>query len=410
MNVKKYFAAVLFSVFSVFAFSAELSFFLGDNTDLKFNSEEYKEPILKQSEAFSALAKIPFNKKGTTFLSLEASISHSYEKIFGDNSNSENDFIADLNILKFSSIIECSAGKFFLDAGRLFLSDLSSAVFAQSIDGASAQFSTSWLDISVFGGYTGLLNLKNISIMNSSGYVWEPGDEDENDFYDFCAPYIAGGVKISFPYLLLNQTISLEGLGFLNTEGPADSPEDEDNRFYGTLRLDGPLAPMVFYGLSGTASSTDFSDFGFLGRANISLFPDFKSSSVTLSASYASGDRGPFVPFIGFTQITACLSADEPTYSGISKLLDETIYKGISKAGLSASIVPIDKLYCAIGGDAVFLDRADDAFDYYGFQVYGNAKYYLFSDFALTLSASHFAGDSSDSSRTEVAFNAVISF
>jgi len=214
----------------------------------------------------------------------------------------------------------------------------------------------------------------------------------------FCAPYIAGGVKISFPYLLFNQTISLEGLGFWDTEGPADSPKDEDNRFYGTLRLDGPLAPMLFYGLSGTASSTDFSDFGFLGRANISLFPDFKSSSVTLSASYASGDRGPFVPFIGFTQITACLSSDEP------------IYSGISKAGLFASIVPIDKLYCAVGGDAVFLDRDDNAFDYYGFQVYGNAKYYLFSDLALTLFASHFSGDSSDSSRTEIALNAVISF
>lgn len=398
MNMKKYFAVILFSVFSVFAFSAELSFFLGDNTDLKFDGEEYKEPRLKQSEAFSALAKIPFNKKGTTFLSLEASLSHSYEKIFGDNSNSENNFIADLNILKFSSIIECSAGKFFLDAGRLFLPDLSQSVFAQSLDGASAQFSASWLDVSVFGGYTGLLNLKNISVLNSGGYVWEPGDEDENDFYDFCAPYIAGGVKISLPYLLLNQTISLEGLGFWDTEGPADSPEDEDNRFYGTLRLDGPLAPMVFYGLSGTASSTDFSDFGFLGRANISLFPDFKSSSVTISASYASGDRGPFVPFIGFTQVTACLSADEP------------IYSGISKAGLFASIVPIDRLYCAVGGDAVFVDNDDSAFDYYGFQVYGNAKYYLFSDLALTLFASHFSGDSSDSSRTEIALNAVISF
>ena len=74
MNIKKYFAAVLFSVFTAFAFSAELSFFLGDNTDLKFDGEEYSEPRLKQSEAFSALAKIPFNKKGTTFLSLEASI------------------------------------------------------------------------------------------------------------------------------------------------------------------------------------------------------------------------------------------------------------------------------------------------------------------------------------------------
>lgn len=397
MNIKKYFAAVLFSVFTAFAFSAELSFFLGDNTDLKFDGEEYSEPRLKQSEAFSALAKIPFNKKGTTFLSLEASLSHSYEKIFGDHENSENEFIADLNTLKFSSIIiECSAGKFFLDAGRLFLSDLSQTVFAQSLDGASAQFSASWLDVSAFGGYTGLLNLKNISIMNSSGYEWTP--DDENDFYDFCAPYIAGGVKISFPYLLLNQTISLEGLGFWDTEGPADSPEDEDNRFYGTLRLDGPLAPMLFYGLSGTACSTDFSDFGFLGKANISLFPDFKSSSVTLSASYASGDRGPFVPFIGFTQVTACLSADEPTYSGISK------------AGLSASIVPIDKLYCTVGGDAVFVDNDDSAFDYCGFQVYGNAKYQLFSDVALTFYASHFAGDSSDSSRTEIALNAVISF
>ena len=390
MNIKKFFAVILFLVFSVFAFSAELSFFLGDNTDLKFDGEEYKEPRLKQSEAFSALAKIPFNKKGTTFLSLEASLSHSYEKIFGDHENSENEFIADLNVLKFSSIMECSA------AGRLFLPDLSQSVFAQSLDGASAQFSASWLDVSAFGGYTGLLNLKNISIMNSIGYEWTP--DDENDFYDFCAPYIAGGVKISFPYLLFNQTISLEGLGFWDTEGPADSPKDEDNRFYGTLRLDGPLAPMLFYGLSGTVSSTDFSDFGFLGRANISLFPDFKSSSVTISASYASGDRGPFVPFIGFTQITACLSADEP------------IYSGISKAGLFASIVPIDKLYCAVGGDAVFLDRDDNAFDYYGFQVYGNAKYYLFSDLALTLFASHFSGDSSDSSRTEIALNAVISF
>lgn len=82
--------------------------------------------------------------------------------------------------------MECSAGKFFLDAGRLFLSDLSQSVFAQSLDGASAQFSASWLDVSAFGGYTGLLNLKNISIMNSIGYEWTP--DDENDFYDFALP------------------------------------------------------------------------------------------------------------------------------------------------------------------------------------------------------------------------------
>lgn len=396
MGLKKYFAAALFSVFSVLAFSAELSFFAGNNTDLKFDGEEYKDPILKQSEAFSALAKIPFNKRGTSFLSLEAGLSHTYDKIFGDNSNSENEIIADLNILKFSTILECSAGKFFLDAGRIFLTDLSSSVIAQPIDGASAQFSSSWFDVSVFGGYTGLLNLKNISVMDSTGYVYEP--DDENDFYDFCAPYIAGGFKASLPYLLFNQTISLEGMGFWDAKGPADSPKDEDNRFYGTLRLDGPLAPILFYGLSGTVSSTDFSDYGFLGKANVSLFPDFKSSSITLSASYASGNSGPFVPFIGFTQIKACLSADEPIYSSISKI------------GLSGSISPVNKLYLAAGGDAVFSDNDDSAFDYYGFQVYGNAKYQLYSDVALTLFASHFAGDLSGSSRTEIAFNAVISF
>ncbi|MGN0729831.1 hypothetical protein [Treponema sp.] len=396
MNLKKTGLIFLFAaVVSAGAFSSEISFFLGNNSDLKFNGKEYDEPVLEQSNAFSTVAKIPLNSSGFTSLLMEASISHTYDKIFGDNSDSESEFTADLNRFVLSSVINCGDGKLYLNAGRTFFADLTGLVLVQSLDGASIKFSSPFFAVNAFGGYTGLLNERNISILGSDGFVYEP--DDENDFYDFCAPYIIGGMCINAPYLIFNQTISIEGFGAWNTEGPADSPDDDDNRFYGTLKIDGALSSNLFYSLSGTAYTTDFSDFALLGKAELALFPEFKSSSLMFSASYASGDSGSLVPFVGITKTTACFSNDEPAYSGIAK------------AGLSGSIFPVEKLCLGLGGDVLFRDNESD-FEYYGMQVFGNAQYKLYSDLKLSFSLTHFEGDEKYSSRTQAVVNAVISF
>lgn len=377
------------------AFSFEYGFFAGDNTSFKFDGEEYDVPILEQIESLSGTLRIPFDGSGLSYFAMEAGLTHTYDKTFEDGAGSDNDIAADISVFRLSSYKDFSSGRLSVDAGRFFVSDLSGIILSQINDGLKVSFSSQAFDVSAYGGYSGLLNLKNVSVMDSSGTVYSP--DDERDFYDFAAPYIVGGLTFSAPYIVFNQTVSAECLAVVGTEGPADSPDDDENRFYGTLSLNGPLSPIVFYNLSASLYSEDFSEFGVMGKAEVAVYPDFKSSSITVSASYASGNQGSMIPFVGFTQVTACLSADEPVYSGIMK------------CGLAGSMLPVEKLFLSLGGDAVWKNGDDDSMEYYGVQFSTGLRYQMFSDVSLGLSASHFIGDSDDSSRTEFAFNAVIS-
>ncbi len=393
--------------------AVEFNGILSDDSYIKFNGNKYDTQIMEFSESFTGSVKAPLNADGSTYFSAEAIVTDNYDVTTGENNvDGENEVVLDCNLFKFSSLIKMNnTDSLQISLGRFFVSDVTGLVFAQNCDGAFFQYDTPRFAASLYGGYTGLLNVKNISHVSfRTGSVWEPGADDEKDLYDFTAPYIVGGLSLSAPYCFLNQTVTLEGYAFIGSSGPADiddNSKDESTRIYGTLSVNGPLSTIVFYNLSGTVLSAklnkdgvDMKTTGILAQGSLNFYPNYKSSSITLSGVYASGKDEKY--YMGFTKATACSSASEP------------ILAGIIKGGIAGSILPIDKMFCSLGCDAVFRigDENDPDGDtkFYGYQLNAVMNYQLFSDMKLGLSGASFIGKEKDDCSTKITVSLALSF
>ncbi|MCQ2241585.1 hypothetical protein [Treponema sp.] len=372
---------------SSLAFAYEFSAIVTDSTKLDYYNGKFENPLLKQSEKFIGAFTTPLMHDGVSTFAAEASVEHKMDKQFGDDPNTENKIVLDCTLFKFSTSKKLSRTESLdFSAGRYFYSDLSGIVIAQPNDGAFVKYSSSKVELSAYGGYTGLQNVKNVSILTSKGAVWAP--EKEKDNYDFTAPYALGSLCVSFPYFFKNQTVSFEGLGAFNVGGPGDL-KDDDKRIYGTVSLTGPLSNSLFYTVCGTFGTNDFDKIGLLGQLSLNYFSSFKNAMLGLSAVYASGEKDKVGSFVGFTKGTACLSKDEPVYSELFK------------AGVNCSFMPVDKLILSAGGDVVY-KMPENSAEFYGFQVTGAAMYKMYSDLNLSLSVSQFTGKYKEASRTEI--------
>jgi len=300
--------------------------------------------------------------------------------------------VADCTLLKFSMVNKLSAKNTFnLSAGRFAMSDASSIIFSQTNDGILAQFKFARMNVSAYGGYTGLLNGKQVAILNaaSSTYAY-----DSESVYPLAAPYAVAGATFTAPYLFANQTIGLQIYSFF---GAADTTSGY-NRLYGTVTLNGPLAANVFYTLTSTFGTDDmFTSVGNLSQIQLSIYPPFASSSITLSGVYASGNNGALSSFTGFTNNPATLALDGPKYAGLIK------------AGLFASIKPIEPLYFDAGADCVF-GCPDSTVSYSGFQYYADARYQLFTDVQLSAGAQQYFDKDDKTNKISFTAKAVISF
>lgn len=379
--------ASLFSLSSLFAY--DFSAVVSDGTTLKFYNGEFKDPELKQTETFTGAFTTPVGGSGLSFFSVEGSVQHKLEKTTGDNSSSKNSVIADFTLFKFSTVKKLEGGKNLqVSAGRFYYSDVTGIVFSQPNDGLYFKYGGKKLEASVYGGYTGLQNVKNVSILTSKGAVWAP--KDEKDVYDFSSPYAVGSFFVSAPYFFKNQTISFECMGMFNVAGPADL-KDDDNRLYGTICLAGPMSSFVFYSISGTMQTEDFSDFGILGKFSLNYFVPVKNTTVGLNGLYASSSNGKIKAFTGFSKSVVCLSRNEDLCSEIMKF------------GASASFLPVPKIFVAAGFDTVY-KLSGSSTEFYGFQAGISGTYRIFSDLKMSLSLSNFTGKYKEASRTDVSF------
>ena len=390
-RIAKKFLLSAFCLISPLAFAYEFSAIVTDSTKVDYYNEKLEDPLLKQSEKFTGAFTTPLFNDGVSNFAAEGSVEHKLDKQFGDNADTDNNIVLDCTLFKFSTAKKISRTQNIdFSIGRYIYSDLTGIVLAQTNDGAFVKYSSSKVELSAYGGYSGLQNVKNVSVLTSKGEVWAP--EDEKYVYDFTAPYVTGSVCLSFPYFFLNQTVSFEGLGVFNVAGPGDL-EDDDERFYGTVSFTGPLSNSVFYTLCGTlGTAAEDNKVGLLGKFNLNYFAPYKNAALGFSTIFASGKKGGFGSFVGFSKVTSCLSKDEP------------IYSGIFKAGVNGSIIPVDRLVVKASGDMVYkMPVDDDSAEYYGLQVSGGLVYKMYSDVNLNLSVTHFNGKEKDASRTEFA-------
>ncbi len=394
--MKKFFLSTLISsavIFSSQLFALDFSVLAESNSNFKFYENEYSSPVLKEQESLTASLRLPFNNEGNVYFVTEGFFQYTLNAdINSDNSNSSDEFLADLTLFKFSSFTKKDNFDILFSAGRFFYSDLTGIVFAQENDGAFFQINNRNFTAGIYAGYTGLLNEKNVTVLdkNNSGYSLKP----DSDFYSFAAPYLTGSVFFKLPYFYKSHSFAAEVSAVKGTEGPADFSPD-DSRFYGTVALDGSFTPELFYIISTTFSVNENCSLGNLTSAELSLFKG--KASFTASGVFASGNKGSLSAFNGFTSSTAVYSASEMQYSSLIK------------GGLSLSYKLLDNLVLLASGDGVF-DFGDET-GFSGVQAGASCYFQLLSDVAISLDGTTFVSNkSSDENLTSVTFKVALAF
>lgn len=368
------------------------------NNDTKFANVKKDESLkLDQKNTINLWLRAPLSEDGKSYFTTEGAFKSEYDASIADD---DEKFKASLDVNLFKLVInkELDAGDLVFTAGRFFNADLSGLAYTQNADGVKFSANLPKVTISLFGAYTGLLNAKNITILDGN----QPDMNGKaKTLYVLANKYLIGALTLSLPNLFANQTISAEG--FI-----AQSLESKKfNRYYGTLALNGPLVPKVFYNLSSTFafSKADEQDIetSNLSQGSIVVYPGFKSMSISLNGLYASGEQGSFKGFSGFTSGTAVNSTKEAEYSALTK------------AGLAASIKPLSNLLVYTNGDLVF--DAFESIKYAGIQYGLGVNWQVVSDFSVGASfGQYIAKDDAEiegrigSTKTQIKINAAIAF
>ena len=357
------------------------------NNNSKMTGSSFSNLYLDQTDQGGVWIRVPFDNASKHYLAAEAFVQYEYL------SNSQSSILtADCNLLKYNGLFNLgSIGKLNVQAGRFFMSDATGLVLRQTNDGALLTFKFPYVSANFYGGYTGLLNAQNVTILNSDSSTYS---FNANLPYALQAPYVTALASVSSPFLFLNQTLSLQLMGFIG----AGQGTTGYNRYYATVKINGPLASFVYYTMDTTFSTQDnFASFSNLSNVSVNFYIPFMSAEIALKGTYASGNNGFLKAFKGFTSITATYAIDEPEYSGLIK------------GGLSLAMRPLSSIYLGGGANAVF--KCPDAeITYGGMEWFANATYQLFADLQLGLSASQYISADGKSDKTNLTVKAVMAF
>lgn len=338
----------------------------------------------KQSDNLNLWLKVPITNDNMNYFAGEMFYQFKF-----DGTNIASEAIGntiDFNLLKFVTKIRLGNRQLLsINAGRFSLSDSTSMIFSQVCDGILVKYSNRKISAMAYGGYTGLLNANSVSIINKKNSNYRPS---KNNVYALSAKYIPFGLNVTFPSLFANQTLSAQGWSFF------DLNNDNYNRFYGIVSLEGYLTKNLFYKLNSVVGTVNFANISNLSALNMTAYFT-KSFSMNFGGMYASGNQGKISQFQGFTSLTSTLALDEPQYSSMLKLDFE-------------ATKTFGKIAVINGGSAVVFDMNENGSAYNGFQVQLNAAYNIFNDLQIAASISQYLGN--ENNKTQIAFKAVVVF
>lgn len=366
------------------------------STPASAKAMQFDDFALEQQDTAHLWARAPLSLSVPASIAAEGTLTLQYERPNLDCGDSDTQLIADLNLLTFECIIPDRALR--LKAGRFFVADTAEVILFQTSDGILLSMDNHGAVIDLYGGYTGLLNAQNVTILNderkSSHCTYSCNDKKS---YDFAPPYLIGKIGVRFQNLPANQTLTAEGLAFVGSGGPNDGTEEYE-RVYGTLGIYGPLSASLSYSAAVTFASEDFDGASNLSQLSLSYFPNAYSMECSARALYASGRNGSLKPFKGFT------SAED---------IDQFFqfeYTSMIKPGLSFSVKPLDTLRVCADADLVYRCFSSKT-RYEGFKWNVSIKYQMFSDLQLGLDAAQFLHNYGNSgSKAWLAIKAMLSF
>lgn len=303
------------------AFALDYGFLLDNNTSFKTNVK--KNMYLLQKDSASAWIKVPFGENRNSYFVGEGL----YKFEYNDDTKQMKNYL-DVNLLKFVIFKQFDNSSLEADIGRFFIVDTSGLIFTQNCDGAFVKYTNSLVQVSGYAGYTGLLNGNTVTMINCPSFK----GNDTKKIYDLADRNVIAMITGRFENLFADQTLSVQALGSFRADSIAY------NRIYATLGMNGPVTSSLFYSITGTCGFTSYNGnevkVSPLVRANLTYY--FPIASVGLNAVYAGKD------FTGITSQTALESIAEPEYSDLLK------------AGISASVKPLDNLLISVSGDIAF--------------------------------------------------------
>lgn len=361
--------------------------------DSKFTGNAFSELILDQRDDLSAWLHIPLNEKGTTYFATEGLFQFERKDIdlFNtfDGRDSYNASALDISLFKFVTTVERDTYKLTLSAGRFFTTDITGIIFSQNADGVLLSYETALLHLSAYGAYTGLLNLRTVSM------IGETEAEDYDKLYQLAAKYAIGSLSLTFPTLFANQTIGAQFLGTFHLE------DETNTNLYVELGITGPLFATVYYAVNTTLGlskqgSNDM-EVANLTKGSVQYYAPFANAVLSLNGVFASGN-GNDHNFTGFTSQTA-----------VNALSGRTEYTNLLKTGLSASLKPVQNVL--VGATADVICNTADSFAYEGFQYGLSADYQVVSDASVGVSMyQYFDKDDDNRNKSCVQLKAAIAF
>lgn len=220
---------------------------------------------------------IPFDAKNGNNLSIEGS-AYAAKPAGADDFR----FYADLALFRLSLVpVQSGTSRLAVDVGRFPTADITGFILNQAVDGTEFHFSFPFANMDILAGYTGLLNVrKTNSLMTADDYT----DADTTDVYAFGASRAIGKITWQMPHLVGKSDLVAECLGQYDMRRYTDSAYNETvDTVYGTLSLNGPLTPALFYTLSGTfqtgilETNETLSVHSVFGKARLDFYPDAKN-------------------------------------------------------------------------------------------------------------------------------------
>lgn len=374
----------LFVISFLFIF---LSSFFGYEWGVNFiNSTEFMghgfdSLKLNQNDSLSIWSKIPLNKDNSTYIVGDASYRFKYEN--AGNNPSGIQHIVNLNMLKFTSEFRINdVNKVVLMAGRFPVVDSTTNVFSQVSDGLYLKYAGVFANISLYGGYTGLLNSKEVTILtpNKTKYV-----EASNDFYTLAPKYVPVSVMLNFPSFFANQQLNLQGWGFF------DLNEDNYNRYYASVTLDGYLAKGFHYSLYSVFGTVNFEN---MMNSSALKLKYFISDFMALQGGvlYASGNQGSLSEFKAVSSKSVVFTYTNSECANLFK----------ADFGPSFSILG----RCLISAKGAYVaDFTETSMNYRGTQWEANIIWNLFDDFQASVSMGQFYGKKLQDNKTSMSVN-----
>lgn len=383
--MKRSFISILFAMLLLpSSFGYEWGLSLVNSTE--FKGQEFDSLKLNQNDSLSLWTKIPFNKSNSSYLVGDVSYHFKYEDAGNNPVGLQN--IVNLNMFKFVSELSFNnVNKMFIMAGRFPIVDSSRKVFAQSSDGLYLKYAGVFTNISLYGGYTGLLNSKEVTVLTPAETKYK---EASNDFYTLAPKYVPVSVMFNFPSLFANQQLNIQGWGFLDLNG------DDFNRYYANIELDGYLAKGLHYSLSSVFGTVNFENLMNCSELTIKYFVS-EPFALQCSALYASGKNGMFDAFTSVTSNSVILA------------YENTECSNLFKAELGAVVSVLQK--CLISAKGAYVaDFTEESMDYRGIQWESNIIWNIFDDVQLSASMGQFYGQDSKDNQTRMSVNLNLAF